>query len=77
MKASGQKSSAVLDNTHYGLLSAMLLVNNPKNYRIIFTDTDIFNGRIIDREFSTKWMSAEEIEASPFLKKTSAKVVSR
>ena len=48
-----------------------------KNYRIIFTEEDLFMGRMIDKEFSTKWMTLEEAEKSPFLSKRNAKIVTR
>jgi len=48
-----------------------------RNFRIIFTEMDLFNGRIIDREFSTKWLTVEELELNPHFGKADSRVVAR
>ena len=48
-----------------------------KNFRIIFVETDLRGGNMVDVEMGTRWMTAEEIEVSPFLQKRGARVVTR
>ena len=48
-----------------------------KNFRIIFTETELFMGNMVERQHSTKWMTKEEALNSHYLNKASAKVVRR
>lgn len=48
-----------------------------RNFRIIFVETDLRGGNMVDVECGTKWMTSEEVEVSPFLRARGAKVVAR